>query len=263
MSLVATWLHRDLALLTLGSMDASIRILTVAAAFAALAAGADIQHKTSDFQGHAGKIGFDEYAVAGDAAQAVVLLYGSGGLRATGFPLEAQARLLARGGRRVYVPHYLDATRGSAGDPELHYEIWARTVLDAIGFIGSRNGIPPERIAIAGYSLGASVALAAAAMEPRLAGVVDWSGSLPDAYREVNWLPPLLILHGGKDRTVPVFNARQLAELCSLRGFACELNIEPEEDHAFSAAAIERVDGLIQDFLNRVLPRQSPAEANL
>lgn len=255
MSQVATWLHGDLALLTLGSMDAYFRILTVAAALAALAAGADIQHKTSDFQSRVGKIGIDEYAVAGAAAQAVVLLHGSGGLRASGFPLEAQGRLLASGGRRVYVPHYLDATRGSARDPEQHYEIWARTVLDAIRFIGSRSGIPPERIAIAGYSLGASVALAAAAMEPRLAGVVDWSGSLPDAYREVNRLPPLLILHGGKDRTIPVFNARQLAEVCSLRGFACELNVEPEEDHAFSAAAVERADRLILAFLDRVLPR--------
>ena len=42
-----------------------------------------------------------------------------------------------------------------------------------------------------------------AAVEPRLAKVVVWSGSLPDAYRDVIMLPPLLILHGSLDAIIP------------------------------------------------------------
>ncbi len=104
-----------------------------------------------------------------------------------------------------------------------------------------------------GYSLGGSVALAAAAQEPRVAGIVVWSGSLPDSYRDVRTLPPLLILHGGQDATIPAWNARQLAALCTERQLRCELNIYPGEGHAFSAAGIAQAHGQIRAFLDGVL----------
>jgi len=106
---------------------------------------------------------------------------------------------------------------------------------------------------VVGYSLGASVALSVAAVEPELAGIVVWSGSLPDAYRNVKRLPPLLILHGARDAVIPDYNARQLAALCTLNHFSCELHIYPDEGHAFSRDAIARADGQIEAFLDRVL----------
>ena len=140
---------------------------------------------------------------------AVILLYGSGGLKSSAFNYSDEARQIARMGYPVYLPHYLDATHGSANAPESHYETWANTQQYTLSRILERQqytlspkgfeGVPQSRIAIVGYSLGGSVALAFASKEPHLAGVVVWSGSMPDAYRDVETLPPLLILHGAHD----------------------------------------------------------------
>jgi carboxymethylenebutenolidase len=218
--------------------------------------GGNPRHKTAILQSRGVRIAIDEYLsrVATKDAAAVILLYGSGGVRSSALPYDGQARLFAAGGRSVYLPHYLDVTRGSTREPELHYGMWAMAVRDVLEYIRGRTGIPPGRMAMVGHSLGASVALSAAALEPHLAGIVVWSGSLPDAYRGVQTLPPLLILHGGRDPVIPDFNARQLATVCTLRQFPCELRIYPDEGHAFSAAGIARADRQIQAFLDRVLP---------
>jgi dienelactone hydrolase len=86
--------------------------------------------------------------------------------------------------------------------------------------------------------LGGSVALTVAALESDLAGIVVRSGSMPDAYRDVNKLPPLPILHGGRDRVIPDYDARQLEALCTRKQFRCELSIYLGEGHAFSVAGI-------------------------
>ena len=155
-------------------------------------------------------------------------------------------------GYRVYLPHYLDVTAGRASDPESHYEIWAQAVRDTLQYIQSEAAIPPSRTAIVGYSLGGSVALSAAAGEPELAGVVVWNGSLPDAYRDVRILPPLLVLHGSRDAIIPVQNARQLAALCEQRQFQCDLDIYGGEGHAFSAGGLARANSRILAFLETV-----------
>ena len=216
--------------------------------------GAPLKHRSSTFESDGRKIEIDEYTPRGakpDAA--IVLVHGSGGLHSSGFPYSAQTRFLAAATRAVYLPHYLDATNGSPREPARHYGIWAQAVRDALSFILSRTAVPLSRTVVVGYSLGASIALAAAAQEPRLAGVIVWSGSLPDAYRDVTALPPLLILHGARDPMIPLYNARQLSELCALKHFRCELQVFPDEGHAFSPAAIESADQRIEAFLQRVL----------
>ena len=111
----------------------------------------------------------------------------------------------------------------------------------------------PSRAVIVGYSLGASVALSLAAQERTRAGIVVWSGSLPDEYRDVNVLPPLLILHGSRDTVIPEYNAQQLASLCKLRRLKCELDMFPDEGHAFSPNATRRAEAKIREFLDDVL----------
>ena len=222
---------------------------------AVLGFGQTLQHKTTTFQSGGARVTIDEYRsrVSTTDAAAVVLLYGSGGVQSSAIRYTDEARLFARRGYWVYLPHYLEVTRRSASEPELHYAIWAQTVCDALQYIQSQTGIPRSRTVIAGYSLGGSVALSAAAMEPRLAGVVVWSGSMPDAYRDVKTLPPLLILHGGRDPVIPADDARQLAALCTIEQFRCDLSIYSEEGHAFSADGITRANRQIQAFLDTVL----------
>lgn len=152
----------------------------------------------------------------------------------------------------MYLPHYLEVTHGRASEPELHYEIWSQTVRDALEHIQSETGIPRRRMAVVGYSLGGSVALSVAAKEPLLAGIVVWSGSMPDAYRDVKRLPPLLILHGGRDSVIPAGNARQLAALCAIKEFRCELSIYSDAGHLFSEEGIIRANNQIRVFLDTI-----------
>jgi predicted esterase len=220
------------------------------------AVGATLQHETTTFQSGGRKVAMEEYAphsATSDTA-AVILLCGSGGSQSPAISYSGQARFFTLSGRRVYLPHYLDVTHRSPGQPELQYGVWAETVRDAIRTIQSKTRLQPSRTVLVGYSLGASVALAVAALGFRFAGVVVWSGSLPDVYRDMDKLPPLLILHGGRDEVIPEFNALQLAGLCRLKHFRCDLNIFPEEGHAFSADGIKRADQQILAFLDAVLP---------
>jgi len=220
----------------------------------AIACGQPLTHHSANIRSAGARVRIEEYRPRASAGSAVlVLLYGSGGAHSSGVPYVDEARLFAAKNCAVYLPHYLDVTTGSAAEPQSHYELWAKTVEDALRWIASRTGIARDRTVIAGYSLGGSVALAVAAAQPGLGGIVVWSGSLPDAYRDVEALPPLLILHGGRDTVVPASDARQLAALCTIRKFRCDLSIYPEEGHAFSAEGIGRANQQILTFLNRIL----------
>ncbi len=217
---------------------------------------ADIHRTLSSFASQAGQIEMEEYASNAAIADApiIVMLSGSGGVHSPNMPFESQARLFAGAGYRVYLPHYLDVTQGSPRDPVKHYAVWAQAVRDALTFIQVHTHIAPSRTVLLGYSLGASVALAAAAGESQLAGIVVWSGSLPDAYVSTfDRLPPLLILHGARDAVIPVFNARQLAKLCELRHGVCRLSIYDAEGHAFSSPGIAAADREVKEFLETTL----------
>jgi dienelactone hydrolase len=227
---------------------------------------ADIHRKVSSFVSQAKEVEMEEYASTAAIADVpvIVMLSGSGGVQSPNMPFESQARLFANQGYCVYLPHYLDVTHGSPGDPVKHYAIWAQAVRDALRFVQVRTHIPPSRTVLVGYSLGASVALAAAAGESELAGIVVWSGSLPDAYvRAFGRMPPLLILHGARDTVIPVFNARQLAKLCELEHGVCKLSIYDDEGHAFSGKGIARADREVKEFLEMILSSGAPLRSRL
>jgi dienelactone hydrolase len=217
----------------------------------------DIHRTVSSYVSQAREIEMEEYSSNAAIADLpiIVMLSGSGGVHSQNMPFESQARLFAGGGYRVYLPHYLDVTHGSPRDPVKHYAIWAQAVRDALTFVQAQTHIAPSRTVLVGYSLGASVALAAATGEFQLAGIVVWSGSLPDAYVSAfDRPPPLLILHGARDTVIPVFNARQLAKLCELRHGVCRLSIYDEEGHAFSREGIAQADREVEEFLKTTLP---------
>ena len=226
---------------------------------------ADIHRTVSSFVSQAREVEMEEYASTAAIADVpvIVMLSGSGGFQSADMPFESQARLFVNQGYCVYLPHYLDVTHGFPGDPVKHYAIWAQAVRDALRFIQVQTHIAPSRTVLVGYSLGASVALATAAGESQLAGIVVWSGSLPDAYvGEFDRPPPLLILHGARDTVIPIFNARQLAKLCELKHGVCKLSIYDAEGHAFSGEGIARADGEVEEFLETRLPsRRSLAVA--
>ena len=143
------------------------------------AAGRAIQPVRTTFTSDGNNIRTDIYSLdtsPSDAAP-VVLLHGPSGPQSRNAPYRRVATRLAQKGYRVWLPHYLDATGGSAADPVDHYRFWVRAVQDAIAAASAAGPAPPQKICLVGYSLGASVALAIACVAPTLGGVVACSGS--------------------------------------------------------------------------------------
>jgi dienelactone hydrolase len=220
--------------------------------FACMAFGRDSTvHRSTHFVSGQTKILVDEFSPAtGPRTRlpAILILSGSGGLKPQSPRYRGQAIELAERGYGVYLPHYIDATRGSVSNPEAKYTIWVRAVHDSITstLAATRNG----PVALIGYSLGASVALAEASQDTRVKGVISWSGSMPDEYaRSATALPPLLIIHGEKDDVIPIADAVQLTKLCDLLKARCEFQPFKGESHVFSDTAVRTANELIWKFL--------------
>jgi dienelactone hydrolase len=189
------------------------------------------------FESEGKHIGFDEYRHQDQPiSPAILVLHGSGGLSSHNFPYDELAHRFALRGFVVIVPHYLDATDRSSQNAETKYKKWVKVIEDALAYLGTKPYITKNRIAILGFSLGASVALAAASEGLPFAAVAECAGSLPDEYfYHLRAMPPLLILHNTFDPVVPVYNARQLQSLCQARKFSCQVVIGSGRQHGLPA----------------------------
>jgi len=165
--------------------------------------------------------------------------------------------MLAGMGFAVYVLHYFDRTGTTwADDPtiRLHFATWMRTIGDALTFISTQPQVDAARIAILGFSLGAYLALAAATRDNRVKAVVDFFGGLPqELCNDLHHIPPVLILHGEADTTVPVSEAYHLQNLLEARGAPHEIKIYPGAGHQFDAATMMDAAHRALAFLNRTL----------
>ena len=111
-----------------------------------------------------------------------------------------------------------------------------------------------RKIALIGFSLGASVALAAGSQEVPVTAIADWYGSLPDEFfNKLKGMPPLLILHGQLDEVIPIVNAQQLVRLCGMKQFTCESHFYPDQGHGFKGNALDDADKRTIDFFSRML----------
>lgn len=178
-------------------------------------------------------------APAGESAGAVLMFHG---LRSSIASLEAPGQRLARAGMTailVDAPHHggrhseVLATMPDALSLPGHYVLLQllREARDEVpGFVDAARALGHTKVAVAGVSFGAFIALAAATVEPRLAATVsilgtpDWTprdGSVPADLAEAvaesphlrSFTPPrpLLLLNGAKDENVRPGGARVLA----------------------------------------------------
>ena len=169
-------------------------------------------------------------------APIVIALHGSGG--AEGGAGE-YGRALAGQGYIVLVTHYFDRTGHTWAAPDEiqpNFETWMGTIRDAVTYaltLPNHNG----KVGLLGMSLGAYLALSVAMTEPRVHAVVDFFGGLPDVLvPQVNHMPPVLILHGEADPTVPVAEAHKLQRLFDEKQLPYEMKIYPGAGHAFHGA---------------------------
>jgi dienelactone hydrolase len=180
-----------------------------------------------------------------DATQTLIFLRGADPSDIT--LARQEASFFAAHGFRVLVPEYLSVT-SNAKLTAANYRRWAQVVEDIVA------QEPGKKIALAGQSLGASVALVAGSYRLQVAAIAEWSGLLPNEFfSQVQSLPPLLILHGDADEQVPIVNARQLVRLCQLRDFTCEIQIYAGQGHLFTPriadTANQRVLAFFQAYL--------------
>jgi carboxymethylenebutenolidase len=180
-------------------------------------------------------IRLDAYVPSGnDRFPAVIALHGAGG---GVHGMDRSAVLLAEQGFAVYVLHYFDRTGTEFADkPTIlrNFPIWMKTLWEAVSFVETEPAVDRERLALLGFSLGAYLSLANAAIDGRIKAVVEFFGGLP---REMKFfmrrLCPTLILHGQADPTVPVSEAYNLQQLLEEKGIPYEIKIYPDAGHGF------------------------------
>jgi carboxymethylenebutenolidase len=167
---------------------------------------------------------------------AIIGLHGSGGGHAS---MAEPASLLAAQGYAVYVLHYFERTETAQIDSLQtvfrHFPAWMKTLWDAVTFVASQPSVDPERIGLLGFSLGAYLALSAAAIDSRVKIVVDYFGGFPKEMKLfMRRFCPVLILHGDQDATVPVAEAYHLQQMLEKKQIPYEMKIYPGVGHGFS-----------------------------
>jgi carboxymethylenebutenolidase len=192
----------------------------------------------------------------------VIALHGSGGGHAT---MAAPASLLAEQGFAVYVLHYFDRT----GTTEIeglqtifrHFPLWMKTLWDAVSFVARQPQVDAQRIGLLGFSLGAYLALSAAAIDSRIQAVVEFFGGMPKEMKFFGRrLCPVLILHGEQDKTVPVEEAYHLQQLLEKKQIAYEMQIYPGVGHGFSGEVWRDAGLRTLVFLSKHLTAENRAE---
>ncbi len=223
--------------------------------FAATIVEADAATRGS-YESGGKKILIDEYPSAKPGKRpALVLLHGSAGLLFPGLDLRQRARDLSAQGYAVFVPHFFNRTGHFMIRPSAVHEnlpAWTSTVRDAVSYVVAQPNVDASRIGLMGHSLGGYLALGAAAQDSRVDLVIEASGALDRG--GIKRMPPTLILHGAKDKTVPVAKAERLESLFQRLGTPYQKHIYPDEAHVLSRAAMRDATQRIQRFLERYFP---------
>ena len=210
----------------------------------------------SSFDSGGRKITIEIYAPAMEEKCAgVLVLHGAGGMFMDGPAIRRFARSLAQNGFEAFVAHYFERTGHLfARDTTINknFDSWRATVNDAVDYIRARSEV--NAIGLFGYSLGGYLSLAQAAHDSRIAALVEMAGAIDkDHVALVKRLPPILILHGDKDRRVPVENAYVLKEVVQRLGVPYEMKIYEGEGHVLSSASQRDAVGRTVHFLQKHL----------
>jgi len=186
---------------------------------------------------------------------AVILVHGSGGPLHGLDPFASQA---ANFGIHVFVLHYFERTGHNWVAPsqiESNFLIWLKTLEDAMTFVASQPGVDANRIGLLGFSLGAFLSLALATQDSRIAAVAELFGGLPEQFaHNANNLPPVLILHGQQDTTVPIDRAYELERILQQHKISYQIKIYPDQGHVFKGLAqLDAMRRVAQFFRNYLM----------
>lgn len=209
--------------------------------------------------------------LAGSTHAAIVLLHGAGGN--LDFWTSRFGPFLREAGIALYAPHYFDRTATVRADfatinDGVHAAKWIETIDAAVHFVAARPNVDPQRIVLAGISLGAFLSLAFGAIlsaksnpkeRQRIRALVEISGGLIEPYvtTATDHFPPTLLLHGAQDNVVPASFARDLDQRLTALDVAHRTEILPNEGHWFSSAALPRMLLAVSSFLEEHIKNPS------
>jgi phospholipase/carboxylesterase len=105
-----------------------------------------------------------------------------------------------------------------------------------------RHGLTDDRLVLVGFSQGTMMALHVGPRRAQaLAGIVGYSGMLADAEAlaaEVRTRPPVLLVHGDADQTLPVTATHQAALALEALGFEVAKHVSPGLGHGIDEAGL-------------------------
>ena len=209
-----------------------------------------VEERTRSFESLGHSIRVDAYVPEGKGQRhpAAIVLHGSGGIHVVaGGTEDRYAEALANRGIAAYVVHYFDATGTIiAGlDAEAReYWTWVHVVHDAVEWVRARPEVRPSHVGLFGYSMGAFLAVGAAATDPHVSRVVLLAGGLePVAVDSIRHMPPTLLLHGTADDVVTIAEEDTLLQLLKRRRTMLVTHRYIGEGHDFSdEAAVDAVE---------------------
>lgn len=170
---------------------------------------------------------------------AVIILYGSQGWRPV---YEAIAKDLADSGFVALALDYFEYKEADSEDTG-HLAVWHRrqaAVRSAVNFLLEDPTTVKGSVGLLGYSLGAILSVSVAASIPEVKAVVNFFGcgssDKEELKSQVRNFPPLLILHGEEDQSIPVSAAYALRDAVIAQGGEVEIKIYPGAGHGFNAS---------------------------
>lgn len=175
------------------------------------------------------------YTPRGEAnGEGIVLLHGGTGFEMNSILFDAHAIQLASRGYRVILPAYFDAAEADARRRTVAARAWRQVALDAAEALSAEPGMARERVALWGYSRGASVGADAATAEGsgvRSAILVAGGGAIEDSLdgRDLS----VLLLHARRDEAVPVRATLRLADDLREAGAAVQVRELAFDGHRY------------------------------
>jgi dienelactone hydrolase len=208
------------------------------------------------------QITLDHYSPAKPGLNpAILLVHGSGGpLRG----IDPFARSAADIGVNVFVVHYFERTGHSWVSPPAvikdHFLDWLDTIRDAVSYIAKQPGVDQKRIGLLGFSLGGYLSVALATQDRQIAAVAELFGGLPQHFTaDVANMPPVLILHGGRDTVVPSAEAEKLEGLLKQHRIPYDIKIYPDQGHHLTGLAqLDAMRQVVQFFRRYLQPAPQP-----
>jgi len=184
-----------------------------------------------------GPLQADRYTAPGAKARpAILLLPGASGIAPFAAAYTRYARTLAAHGFDAYLvsycsPHATNSLADQQNKLAVKRVIWRARIASLLAYAQHRPHAS-GKIGLLGFSLGGQVALSTAAHDERVTSVVVFYGMIPMAeamYR----LPPVLVIHGESDRTVPYRRGEEIVSFAHRLGGTASILGYRGKDHGF------------------------------